>query len=227
MARTFATLLLAALPIILGTAHPASAQMSRPIAGATVPNAPWAIAGIRLGMTPREVADAMKAAGYRLDYRYPGRSWQGELASQVSFLRGIRIPGGADVTRKEDYQKGQEAIQVTYAVNPSGPYVARVNYKIESAAIDAERFRAAALSRYGRPSIKWDWESLYCLPAERQCSRTSSLITNQLPNLTVHVMDGLNRTLELRQGQQADRAGEALVKAEVERLYPKKDRPSF
>lgn len=227
MARTFATLVLAALPIYLGTAHPAVAQTPRPTSGATVPRAPWDIAGIRLGMPPREVADAMKAAGYRLDYRYPGRSWQGELANQVSLLRGIRIPDGAQVTRKEDYQKGQEAIQVTYAVNPSGPYVADVRYKIESAAIDAERFRAAALSRYGRPSLKWDWESLYCLPAERQCARTGSLITNQLPNLTVYVMDGTNRSLELRQGQQADRAGEALVKAEVERLYPKKDKPSF
>lgn len=192
-----------------------------------VPTAPWRVAGVGLGMSPKDVGAALKAAGYALDYRYMGRSWQGELASQVSFLRAIKIPAGAEVVRKEDYKKGQEFIQVEYLVGPAGPYVARVRYKISSDAIDAERFRAAGLSRYGRPSLKWDWESVYCSAGEQRCSRTGSLITNQLPNLTVHVMDGMNRSLELRQGQRADRAWEAAVKAEVERLYPKKDRPSF
>lgn len=52
-------------------------------------------------------------------------------------------------------------------------------------------------------------------------------MTNQLPNLTVYVMDAMNRSLELRQGQRADLAYETAIKAEAERLYPKKDRPSF
>jgi hypothetical protein len=189
--------------------------------------APWSIAGVGLGMTPGEVGAALKATGYALDYRYMGRSWRGEVANQVSNLRGVRIPAGAQVVSKEDYKKGQERIQVQYAAGPAGPYVSRVNYSIAVAAIEAERFRTAALSRYGRPSLKWEWESLYCSSGERECSRTASLVTNQLPNLTVYVMDGMDRTIQLRQGQRADNAYEAAVKAEAERLYPKKDRPSF
>ena len=220
--KLIALLLIAAAA---GGAAPAQVPLATSTARVT---APWKVAGVGLGMTPAEVSLAMKAAGYSLDYRYMGRSWQGELASQVSFLRAIKIPAGAEVVRKEDYKKGQEFIQVEYLVGPAGPYVSQVRYRISSEAIDAERFRAAALSRYGRPSLSWDWESLYCSAGEgRQCARTGSLVRNQLPSLTVYVMDGINRSLELRQGQRADRAWEAAVKAEVERLYPKKDRPSF
>lgn len=212
-----------------GTARiPSSSGPQTTIASwAAAATAPWSIAGAGLGMSPEEVGAALKAAGYVLDYRYMGRSWQGELASQVSFLRAIRISAGAEVARKEDYKKRQEFIQVEYLAGPAGPYVSQVRYRISSEAIEAERFKAAALGRYGRPSLSWDWESLYCSAGELKCSRTGSLVTNQLPNLTVYVMDGMNRSLELRQGQRADLAWEAAVKAEVERLYPKKDRPSF
>lgn len=218
--------LIALLLIAAAAAEAAPAQVPLVTSTARV-TAPWKVAGVGLGMRPAEVNAALRAAGYSLHYRYTGRSWQGELASQVSFLRAIKIPAGAEVVRKEDYKKGQEFIQVEYLVGSAGPYVSQVRYRISSEAIEAERFRDAALSCYGRPSLSWDWESLYCSAGERQCSRTGSLATNQLPNLTVYVMDVMNRSLELRQGQRADRAWEAAVKAEVERLYPKKDRPSF
>lgn len=190
-------------------------------------SAPWKISGVGLGMTPAEVAAVLKQDGYKLSYRYPGRSWQGEVANQVLNLRSVRIPEGAEVTAKEDYRVGQEQIQVTYAPGRAGPYVSRVHYKIEATAIEAESFRRAVLGRYGRPSLKWEWESLYCSAGEPRCSRTGSLVTNQLPTLTVRVMDVMNRSLQLRQGERADRAYGAAVKAEAERLYPKKDRPTF
>lgn len=189
--------------------------------------APWRIAGIGLGMKPQEVGSALRTAGYALERRYMGRSWQGEVANQVSYLRAIRIPAGTDVISKEDYRKGQEFIQVDYAAGPGGPYVSRVNYEISSNAIDAEHFKAAALSRYGQPSLPGEWENVYCSVGERRCSRIVSLVTNQLPSLTVNAADGTDRTLELRQGQRAEVAYEAAVKAEAERLYPKKDKPSF
>lgn len=217
------------IAILIAAAAPGASAAQVPLASpAASVAAPWKVAGVGLGMTPSGVAAALKTAGYSLDYRYMGRSWQGEVASQVSFLRAVRIPAGAEVVRKEDYKKGQEFIQIEYLAGPAGPYVSQVRYRISSEAIEAERFKAAALARYGRPSLSGDWESLYCSAGEgRQCARTGSLVRNQLPNLTVYVMDGMNRSLELRQGQRADRAWEAAVKAEVERLYPKKDRPSF
>ena len=194
---------------------------------AAVPTAPWRISGVGLGMTPAEVAAALKEEGFELSFRSKGRSWQGEVANQASNLRSIRIPAGAEVTAREDYRIGQEQVQVTYTAGRLGPYVSRVHYKIQFGAIEAESFQRAVLSRYGRPSLKWQWESLYCSLGEPRCSRTGSLVTNQLPTLTVRVMDVMNRSLELRQGQRADRAYEAAVRAEADRLYPKMDKPSF
>jgi hypothetical protein len=178
-------------------------------------------------MGPRDVGAALKAAGYTLDRRYMGRSWQGEVANQVSSLWAISISEGSEVVSKEEYLKGQEFIRVDYAAGPAGAYVSRVYYEISTDAIDAERFRAAALDRYGRPSLQGEWQNVYCSAGERQCSRIVSLVTNQLPSLTVHIADGTERTLELRQGQRADHSYAAAVKAEAERLYPKKNKPSF
>jgi len=226
-AISIATMALTALPVLLGHLPARAAATSQSTASVATPSAPWSIAGIRLGVAPRQVAEAMKAAGYVLDFRDTGRSWQGEVADQVYLLRNIRIPTGAGVIRKEDYQKGQEKIQVAYAVSPAGPYVARVTYRIDTAAIDAERFRAAARSRYGRPSLDWGPASLYCSAGERECARPGSWVVNQLPNLAVSVEDGMTRSLELSQGPMAKRVFEAAIKAEAERLYPKKAKPSF
>lgn len=217
---------LIAVLLIAAAAGGAPAQVPLVTSTARV-TAPWKVSGVGLGMKPAEVSAALKAAGYSLDYRYMGRSWQGEIANEVSDLRASRIPAGSQVVSKEDYRKGQEFIQIAYLAGPSGPYVARVIYRIPTGAIDAARFRAAALSRYGRPSVDGEWEDVYCSVGERQCSRIVSLVTNQLPSLTVHALDGMDRTLELRQGQRADLAYESAVKAEAERLVPKKDKPSF
>jgi hypothetical protein len=218
------------MSLALGSMAAAQGSSAQRVGPSVLPEgarAPWSIAGVTLGMAPAEVAAALKAAGYRLDYRYTGRSWQGEVANKVLNLRGIQILAGAEVVRKEDYRKGQEEVHVIYVPGRAGPRVSRVDYAIQAVAVDGDRFKAAALAKYGRPSLRWDLESLYCLPDEPQCSRTGGLVTNELPNLTVYVADGMKRSLELRQGARADGAFEAAVRAEVERLYPKKDKPSF
>lgn len=212
--------------VAVGAAGAAAPEAPSNASSARV-SAPWKISGVGLGMTPAEVAAALKQEGFELSYRYKGRSWQGEVANQVANLRSVRIPAGAEVTAKEDYRVAQEQVQVTYSAGRVGPYVSRVHYKIHSSAIEAESFQRAVVSRYGRPSLKWQWESLYCSLGEPRCSRTGSLVTNQFPSLTVRVMDVMNRSLELSQGQRADRAYEAAIRAEAERLYPKKDKPSF
>jgi hypothetical protein len=52
-------------------------------------------------------------------------------------------------------------------------------------------------------------------------------VTNQLPNLTVYGTYVMSRALRLVQGERADKAYDAAVRAEAERLYPKKDKPTF
>lgn len=199
---------------------PSNASMARV-------SAPWKIAGVGLGMTPPEVAAALKVDGFELSDRHSGRSWQGEVANMVSNLRSLRVPEGVKVTTREDYRAGQEQIRVTYTPGRAGPYVSRVDYAIDFEAIEADRFTSAVLEKYGKPSRRWNFEMLYCVKEESQCSRTGGLVTNQLPNLTVYVASVMRRVLVLQQGERADKAYRAAVRAEAERLYPKKDRPSF
>jgi hypothetical protein len=224
---TTAVLGVLTLCIVQGGKVAASPQAAAPVADPRPVTAPWQIAGVGLGMAPVDVEAALRAAGYKLAHRYDGRSWQGEVANQVSNLRSIRIPPGSRVITKEDYRKGQEQVQVLYLAGKAGAYVSRVNYSISVDAIDAERFKAAALAKYGKPTLRWDWESLYCSARERQCSRTSGPVANQLPSLTVYVASATQRVLQLRQGERADKAYWAAVRAEAERLYPKTNKPTF
>jgi hypothetical protein len=212
--------------VVVVAAGAAAAEAPSSASGTRV-SAPWKISGVGLGMTPTQVAAVLKQEGYKLSYRYGGRSWQGEVANQVSNLRSVRIRAGAEVTAKEDYRVGQEQIQVTYTAGRAGPYVSRVDYAITSEAIEAEQFKAAVLAKYGKPSLRWNSEILYCAAGERQCSRTGGLVTNQLPSLTVYVASAMKRVLLLRQGERADKAYSAEVRAEAERLYPKRNKPTF
>ena len=102
-----------------------------------------------------------------------------------------------------------------------------MEYAIDFEAIEADRFISAVLEKYGKPSLRWNFEMLYCVKDESQCSRTGGLVTNQLPNLTVYVASVMKRVLVLQQGERADKAYRAAVRAEAERLYPKNDKASF
>jgi hypothetical protein len=213
---------------LMAAAMAAGALAQVPVAAPTQKlTAPWKIGGIALGMTPAEVGLAVKEDGYKLVHRFPGRSWQGHVAHQVSISRSIKISPGPEVIRKEDYRLGDEQIQVTYMAGKAGPCVSRVDYDIAHDAIEADHYRRVVRAKYGKPTLSWDWESLYCSAGERQCSRTGSLVTNQLPSLTVYVMSVSRRTLHLVQGERADRAYYAAVRAEAERLYPKTEKPNF
>ena len=189
--------------------------------------APWKIGGVGLGMTPAQVAAAVKYDGYQLFRSLQDRSWQGQVANEVMNLRSVRIPAGPQVIIKEYYQAGQEQLHVTYTAGRTGPYVSGIYYFIGSDAIDTEHLRRAVLAKYGKPSLRWELELLYCTRGEPECARTGSLVTNQLPNMTVYLAWPSKRVLQIQQGERADRAYWAAVRAEAERLYPALKKPAI
>ena len=207
---------------------PAPAQSAAPgrrVVGAT---APWKIAGVGLGMTPAQVARAVKEDGWRLTQRSQGLSWDGHVAHQAPRRSsGKKIPAAPQVIEREDYEWGDEQMRVTYQAGRSGPYVSQVDYSIGSEAIETDKLRSVVLAKYGKPSLRWESELLYCAAGEPQCSRTGSLVTNQLPNLTVYLWGLPRHYLHLRQGQRADKAYDAAIRAEAERLYPRANKTTF
>ncbi|MGA9580773.1 MAG: hypothetical protein WBR13_02245 [Allosphingosinicella sp.] len=189
--------------------------------------APWKVAGVALGMSPREVELAMQAAGYSRAGRSTSRSWQGEVASQARVLRGVIVPEGPEAVKYEDFKTGQERISIEYAPSRAGPRVAKAKYQISVTGIDADTFRSAIMSRYGAPTRKWEVELHYCSAGETHCDTPFPFYNPQLPNLTVFLTDGMRRSIDLWEGRKARDARELAIRAEVDRLYPKKDKPTF
>ncbi|HEY0027415.1 MAG TPA: hypothetical protein VGC35_06055 [Allosphingosinicella sp.] len=215
------------LSLLLATAASAQAPAITRNAPAQVPAPHWDITGVRLSMTPTQVASAMKAAGYALEFQSKGRSWRGEVANNVLRLRRIRIPEGEKVIRSEDYRKGQEKVNVLYAPGEAGPYVANVSYSISNNEISEVDFEVSAVKKYGKPTIDLGAKLAYCSLPEQDCFRSTQSSVIQLPSLVVVVSGSTARGVRLQQGLRATRAFQAAISFEAERLYPKKDKPSI
>ena len=189
--------------------------------------APWKVAGVALGMNPRQIELAMQAAGYARSGRSTSRSWQAEVAVQARVLRGVIVAEGPEAVRYENFKKGQERILIEYAPSPTGPQVAKAKYQISVTGMDADTFSMAIMTRYGPPTRKWEAELHYCSLGETHCDTPFPFYNPQLPNLTVWLTDGMYRSIELWEGRKAREARELAIRAEVDRLYPKKDKPTF
>jgi hypothetical protein len=189
--------------------------------------APWKVAGVALGMSPREVELAMQAAGYSRAGRSTGRSWQGEVAVQARVLRSLTVPEGPEAVKYEDFENGQERISVEYAPSRAGPRVVKAKYQISVTGMDSDTFRSAIMTRFGRPTRKREVELHYCSSGETHCDTPFPFYNPQLPNLTVFLIDGMHRSIDLWEGRKAREAHELAIRAEVDRLYPKKDKPTF
>jgi hypothetical protein len=214
-------ILILMLGIAAGAAAPAPAPAQRSV------TAPWKVAGVTLGMSPGEVEVAMQAAGYARTARSTSRSWQAEVAVQARVLRGVIVPEGPEAVKYETYKKGQERISIEYAPSRAGPYVAKALYQISVTGMEADTFGSAVMTRYGPPTRKWKVELHYCSSGETQCDTPFPFYNPQLPNLTVFVADGMYRTIDLTEGRRARDARELAIRSEVDRLYPKKDKPTF
>ena len=215
------------LILMLGLPALAMAGASTAAPAERVATAPWKVSGVALGMSPREVDLAMRAAGYARAGSSTSRSWQGEVAFQARLLRGVTVPDGPEALRYESFNKGEERISIEYAPGRTGPYVAQAVYQIRVAAMDADTFRSALLTRYGPPTRKWEPELHYCSPGETHCDTRFPFYNPQLPSISVFVTDGMYRSITLAEGRKAREARELAIRAEVDRLWPKKEKPSF
>jgi hypothetical protein len=215
------------LILVLGIAAVGTAQPSPAAPAERSFAAPWKVAGGALGMSPREVELAMQAAGYARSGRSTSRSWQAEVAVQARVLRGVIVPEGPEAVRYENFKKGQERISIEYAPSRAGPQVAKAKYQISVTGMDADTFRSAIMTRYGPPTRKWEAELHYCSSGETHCDTPFPFYNPQLPNLTVWLTDGMYRSIDLTEGRKARDARELAIRSEVDRLYPKKDKPTF
>jgi hypothetical protein len=221
--------MLVATFVLAAAAGIAGAQPQRnPTAPRHATSAPvFSVAGIRLGMSPSDVAGATRGAGYRLVSSTDSPSWAATVAHRLLVMRSIRIQASGRVPGVEDYRNGEERLEVRYRTTSRGAEVWRVTYVISGAAMDAATFRRSVLSRYGRPTRGDEWQSLYCSVGDRVCSSMNFLDPRELPTLAVQVSPVTGHTIILSQGARAEQAWEAELRAEMERLAPRQTRTTF
>jgi hypothetical protein len=183
------------------------------------------IGGVSVGMTPSEVAAALRAAGYTRVTQIAGQSWNEKLAAELAATRGAPRPRWSESgVWGEDYRKGEEEITVRYVPKPQGSVVNYVRYSIDVEAMTEEAFEAAVLRRYGPPSVAASTQSIYCSVGEAACSL---LTRSQLPSIESSSLGIAVRTLVLVAGARAERDYEQAVKAELARRMPQLERTTF
>lgn len=81
-----------------------------------------AIAGIRVGMTPAQVASTLMAAGYVRELLVSNQSWEEKIARELASSRGAPLTGTfREVPWHETWRKREERVEVYYRPMPSGP----------------------------------------------------------------------------------------------------------
>lgn len=182
------------------------------------------VAGVAIGMSPPEVAAALKGSGYARTGQAMGPAWDARVAYLLLLNRSVRVAGSGKVVSWEDYSKGEERLEVKYIPTPAGAVVSQVTYSLGWNAIDPTRFQHAVLERYGRPTRPSDNVMMYCSLGEVACTPVDFPTPTQEPNIRVEVP---MRNLVLSMGARAWRDYEARLKAEMERRAPRIKRPTL
>lgn len=183
-----------------------------------------ALAGVRLGMKPTEAGAALRASGYSRRSQTQGPGWDARISYLLLVNRSLKIPGGGQIVGTEHYIRGEEAIEVEYIPTPRGAEVGRVRYRIGFQAIEASRFQAAVIAKYGRPTRPSDSQMMYCSVGEVACTPLGYPVATQEPNILADVP---LRNITLNMGARAWKDYEASLKAEMDRRAPQLKRPSL
>jgi hypothetical protein len=187
-----------------------------------------AIAGIRVGMTPAQVASTLKVAGYVRELLVSNQSWEEKIARELASSRGVPLTGTfREVPWHETWRKREERVEVYYRPMPSGPFVSGVDYGMGNAAMSEEAFRAAVRARYGVQSAGGSSEMIFCSVGEAVCSVLDFQNPKQLPYIIVRPNGFGERLIDLRSGARAEQDHSVAFKAELARRVPAMKRPTF
>jgi hypothetical protein len=173
------------------------------------------VAGVRLGMSPDEVRQALTKADYRIDPPAKLEGFRGEVAARIAEIRHQSRTASYDaVAGMSARRPSAEHVTVEFRQWPDGPHVVRVAFTGNALTEQQESFRAQVEGRFGKPTMHvlggWRW----CSAGERQCGPAAN---SALPALDA---DYQSRTLTLSIGTEATEARKALVEAEARKVVP-------
>lgn len=193
---------------------------------ATAPGDARDVAGIRIGMTPDQVAAAAVRSGYRREEVSTQQSWASRVRQEEG-MRGLQklYPAqNAEVPGSETYgRSGSQKVHVVYTSTPRGQFVYSVRYSVSMTETTWESMMERTRAKYGRPGHSTASTLVFCLPGETRCDSFGLYV---LPNVVLDMLPGAS-WLTLSQGSRYRQAYGAALVAEIDRLHPKNERPAF
>jgi hypothetical protein len=180
------------------------------------------VAGVRLGMTPAEVREALVAKGYSLSDDHMYRSWEARVAEEAGkYANTPKISTravGSTSAEGPEYQR----VEVSYEVSPRGSLVSRVVYSRPGSQGD---IRPMVIQKYG-PASNVGVMSLGYL-SSKDDQKPYFMGDSSLPSLYVYHSNTGRSSINLDYGQIARLRHEAEFAAAVKVIAPKYGEPSF
>lgn len=192
------------------------------------------VAGIRLGMSPAMVQQALNGSGYELAKQERAIDFPGRVQWRAMERRGEdigpRTPFSRDIGSESYTGPSSQEIGVEYQPTPSGMRVSRVTYRVELDYLEEGMFVGTLERKYGRPS-----EIYHYFTARPQtytyCDTLNPRCGPDRPQLTAVVITPFgfkkHRTITLEQGRIANDAYLAAIEAAVDKAEPKVRAPQF
>lgn len=108
------------------------------------------VAGIRLGMTPAEVRQALAASGYKVTNVGEQNSFDTEVRKQVAFTSTFKWINVPLFIKAEG--RNQQTLSVDFVALPEGPKTSKIEYSMGSPDMSSEAFAGQISRKYGAAS---------------------------------------------------------------------------
>lgn len=182
------------------------------------------VAGIRLGMPIGQVRTALAAASYACRPFGNEADFASRVAAEVKSRTGARgpVPYTTGTMQFDCRGPNGEGLTVTFAQVRTGSIVDGYALSIDGRTVDLPALRRQLTAKYGRPKVGTELRGSWC-DAGYRCG--DGMVFSEGPTVIIDTSTAV--TINGTRGTRAERADDAAVMAEADRLVPKKTGAAF
>lgn len=182
------------------------------------------VAGVRLGMPIGQVRTALAAASYACRPFGNEADFASRVAAEVKSRTGSRgrVPYTTGTMQLDCRGPNGEGLTVTFAQVRTGSIVDGYGLRIDGRTVDLPALRRRLTAKYGRPKVGTELRGSWC-DAGYRCG--DGMVFSEGPTVIIDTSTAV--AINGTRGTRADRADDAAVMAEADRLVPKKTGAAF
>ena len=182
------------------------------------------VAGVSLGMPIQQVRTALETASYACKPFGNEADFASRVAAEVKSRTGARgrIPYTTGTMQFDCRGPNGEGLTVTFAQVRTGSIVDGYALSIDGRTVDLPALRRQLTAKYGRPKVGTELRGSWC-DAGYRCG--DGMVFSEGPTVIIDTSTAV--TINGTRGTRADRADDAAVMAEADRLVPKKTGAAF